>query len=192
MSLFGGNKPTTGLFGTTQPSQPSLFGNTSNMNANMNASTSTNANPIAPATGFGSLLSQQQQPGSFNVGQSSTNTSGGPGLFSSTAQTQNPLGSSSSIPPLSQPVPTGSLFGSKPPLPSMSSFLPAGQAQQSSDNGAQAQSVALQQRIEAVVAGWNPQSPQCRFQVCDIVFFLKVYLSYVIFFVVPALFLQPC
>ncbi|KAF8493324.1 hypothetical protein JB92DRAFT_1202868 [Gautieria morchelliformis] len=152
MSLFGGNKPTTGLFGSAQPPQSNIFGSTSNTN--------TNTNPIAPATGFGSLLSQQQQPGSFNLGQSSTNT----------PQTQNPLGSSTSVPALPQPAPTGSLFGSKPPLPSTSSFLPAGQAQQSSDNGAQAQSAALQQRIEAIVAAWNPQSPQCRFQVRDIVF----------------------
>ncbi|KAF8574049.1 hypothetical protein K439DRAFT_1373609 [Ramaria rubella] len=160
------NAPTGGLFGNNTsnatPSTSNLFGQPSNPSPFSQPQQQPQQQPSIFGS-FGQNQNQgqsqnQTQPGfgSLNLNQPSS----GGGLFSSTAtpQNQNPFGTSTFS--QTQRAPTNTLFGPKPTFPSISSS----QSHHSLDNSPQAQSATLQQRIEAVVAAWNPQSPQCRFQ----------------------------
>lgn len=185
-SLFGNapatNQPANGLFGNTSTtSQPtasnaaqsiSLFGNTGTTQqqqplfgdkpGNLFGSTNTGT---TSGTGFFPSTQQPQQPnqlslfGSANVTQpgslfgNTQNNVTGNGLFGdrsegtlfgNTARSNNPFNTSTL---------SSSFLGTKTP------------AQQQAI--AQAQAVQLQQKIEAIYNAWNPNSPQCKFQVCS-------------------------
>lgn len=170
-NLFG-NTSTSNQFTASNAAQPmSLFGNTGNTQqqsllgdkpGNLFGSTNTGA-----TSGIGLFPSTQQpqqpnQPnlfGSTNVtqpgslfGNTQNNVTGNglfgdrseSTLFGNTARSSNPFNASTL---------SSSFLGSKTP------------AQQQAI--AQAQAVQLQQKIEAIYNAWNPNSPQCKFQVCS-------------------------
>ena len=157
-SLFGNapatNQPANSLFGNTSTSnqltasnaaQPmSLFGNTGNTQQQQSSFPSTQQ-PQQPnqSSLFGST--NVTQPGSLfgntqnNFGDRSESI-----LFGNTARSSNPFNASTL---------SSSFLGSKTPVQQQAI--------------AQAQAVQLQQKIEAIYNAWNPNSPQCKFQVCS-------------------------
>ncbi|KIJ40407.1 hypothetical protein M422DRAFT_60570 [Sphaerobolus stellatus SS14] len=142
--LFGGNQPQQGANTGTGP----IFGNPA-------------GNTTTGPSLFGqSQQSQQPQQNSlFGSTPSLFGTStAGPSLFSSTnmgfpSMNQNPLSTSA----LGGGNP---LFGSKP----SGSTLPTAGSNNTASSTAVQQGHDLQQRIEGIIAAWNPASPQCRFQ----------------------------
>ena len=157
-SLFGNVGTNTGT-GTTQQ-QPSLFGDKP---GGLFGSTSA-------ASGAGLLTgAQTQQLQQLNQ----------PSLFGSTTATQlgalfgntqnNAIGSS-----LFGDKPQGTLFGNTTGssnafnTSTLSSSFLGSKTPAQQQAVAQAQALQLQQKIEAIYNAWNPNSPQCQFQVCSI------------------------
>jgi nuclear pore complex protein Nup54 len=148
--LFGGG----GLFGNT----------TTNTN---------NSQQQQPAGGlFASSNTQQQQPTGGLFGSTNTQqVTGGlfgqpqqqkPSLFGST--NTNPLTTSALNPPAitTSNNKSGGLFGS---AMSTTNNLTSTARGPGNEADAQTQFAVLTKRIEGVVAAWNSQDPQCRFQV---------------------------
>jgi len=153
--LFGNN-----TFNQTPSSTGtgSIFGNTT---------TNNNASPFGQpqqqqqhGSIFGSTPSIFSQPQNQNQSNNPLGSTTAPNIFSSAQTTapntnQNPFSASSlgsGTNPLFGPKPAGSTM----PNNSSTAILNSASIQQGLD---------LQQRIEAIVAAWNPSSPQCRFQV---------------------------
>ncbi|TFK52881.1 hypothetical protein OE88DRAFT_1312588 [Heliocybe sulcata] len=166
--LFG----STGTSTNTQPSTGGLFSNTSNQNP---ASTGAGSSLFGSTSGGGLFSSTTQNaaapPSTSSLfGSAQQQPSGS--LFQSQAgpQTQNSLfgGSTLGQSTLGQPALGSSLLGATilGPSPLGGSLLSSRPAVVTSVQPAdpQSQFVALQQRIEAIVAAWNPNSPDCRFQ----------------------------
>lgn len=178
--LFGNANTNTqapasgGLFGNPTQSNPTgggLFGNapgpaTSNTIAggglfggSSTSGLSGNANP-STNTGFGNttvpLFGQTQQPP-----QQTQSSQPSFSMFGANASNQaNKLGSNLfSSSNLGSQLPVQGLFGQKSTL--SSSFLQTPSTSTSPAN----QQPDIQQRIEGIVAAWDPSSPQCRFQV---------------------------
>ncbi|KAI0027198.1 nucleoporin complex subunit 54-domain-containing protein [Vararia minispora EC-137] len=174
--LFGptnntSSQPATGgLFGsTTSTAQPAagggLFGPA---NTTQSGPFSVSANRTTSGGLFGSNAATAPAGGASLFGGAGASTSGG-GLFGSANTVTAPAGTPSLFITLrtllTMLAAAPSMFGSSKPtaggglLAPKSSVIPM---QQQAD--AQAQFVQLSGRIERIVAAWNPDSPQNRFQ----------------------------
>ncbi|KZT26110.1 hypothetical protein NEOLEDRAFT_1155984 [Neolentinus lepideus HHB14362 ss-1] len=179
-SLFGNTGTSTqlggGLFGNTtssaQPSGGGIFGNTPGQNTTSTGTGSSlfggtfggslfgNTQNASVGTGGGLFGNTQSRPTGSLFGQ--TQTQPAPQqqstLFGGSTLGQSTLGQ----PALGSSLLGGSILGSSSLGGSLLSSKPVVSSAQPADP--QSQFIALQQRIEAIVAAWNPNSPDCRFQ----------------------------
>ncbi|KAG9308318.1 hypothetical protein JVU11DRAFT_12082 [Chiua virens] len=154
-----------GLFGSSTASSNPLFGNKppSSIFGTQPTGTGTSTNTIAPPTLFGQSTTQ------------TTTAQPTPSIFGQTAQAQAQKPAGSLFGSTTHPPTTGTLFGSTLAAPSLGAGLGAGSILGTSTSRSspstpqqqdpQSQFVVLMQRIDAIAEAWNPNSPQCRFQV---------------------------